>query len=177
MMNELERKKCKGECGKEYPNTLKYFSKKGNKLRDICKECDKKLRKERLKKEKENTNKSRIVLSEKEEKAFSEKAKEFNMSRTDFIKLIVSKGEGEILVKIEPKCFDNFNYQIMGIAANVNQITHICNTVKNVYQTDVENLRNELLKIRDWQSKLEEEFKMIDTSIKYSHEVLTFDDI
>jgi len=103
MMNELERKKCKGECGKEYPNTLEYFSKKGNKLRDICKECDKKSRKERLKKEKENTNKSRIVLSEKEEKAFSEKAKEFNLSRADFIKLMVLRGEGSILVKIDPK--------------------------------------------------------------------------
>lgn len=32
-------------------------------------------------------------------------------------------------------------------------------------------------KIREWQQKLEEEFKMIDTSIRYAHEVLTFDDI
>ena len=176
-MDKLEVKKCKGECGKEYPNTLEYFSKKGNKLRDICKECDKKSRKERLKKEKENTNKSRIVLSEKEEKAFSEKAKEFNMSRTDFIKLMVLKGESEILVKVDPKCFDDFNYQIMGIATNVNQIAYKCNTENNVYQIDIENLRNELQKIRQWQNKLEKEFNMIDTSIKYAHEVLTFDDI
>lgn len=109
MVDKIETKKCKGECGKEYLNTLDYFSKKGNKLRAICKECDKKLRKERLRKEKENTNKGRIVLSEKEEKAFSKKAKEFNMSRADFIKLMVLKGEGEILVKIDPKCFDIFN--------------------------------------------------------------------
>ena len=176
-MDKLEMKKCRGECGKEYPNTLEFFSKKGDKLRDICKECDKKKRKERLKKEKENTIKSRIVLSEKEGKVFRKKAEEFNMSRTDFMKLIVLKGEKEILVKIDPKCFDNFNYQIMGIATNINQIAHICNTTRSVNEIDVENLRNEVKKIREWQSKLEEEFNMLDTSIKYTNEVLTFDDI
>ena len=99
------------------------------------------------------------------------------MSRTDFMKLIVLKGEKEILVKIDPKCFDNFNYQIMGIATNINQIAHICNTTGSVNQIDVENLRNEFKRIREWQSKLEEEFEMLDTSIKYTNEVLTFDDI
>jgi len=175
-MNELELKKCI-DCDKEYPATTEHFYKNGKKLQVRCKKCDNIKRKNNMKKEKENTNKSRIVLSEKEEKAFSEKAKEFNMSRADFIKLMVLKGEGEILVKIDPKCFDIFNYQIMGIATNVNQIAHICNTTNNVYQVDVENLRNELKEIREWQRKLEEEFKIIDTSIRYAHEVFTFDDI
>lgn len=175
-MNNLDVKKCK-YCGKEYPNTLEFFSKKGNKLRDICKECDKKMRRERLEKEKKNINKSRVVLSEKEGKAFTKKAEEFNMSRADFLKLIILKGEKETLVKIEPKCFDEFNYQIMGIANNINQIAHICNATGNVTKIDVENLRNEFKKIREWQNKLEKEFEMIDTSIKYTNEILTFDDI
>jgi len=51
----------------------------------------------------------------------------------------------------------------MGMATNINQIAHICNTTNNVYQADIKNLENELLKIRQWQRKLEEEFKMIAT--------------
>lgn len=176
-MDKLEMKKCHGECKKEYPNTLEFFYKKGDKLRNICKECDKKKRKERLKKETENCKKTRIVLTEKEEQAFRKKAEEFNMSVSDFIKLIWLKGESEVLVKVDPKCFDNFNYQIMGIATNINQIAHICNTTKSVNEIDIENLRNEFKKIREWQRKLEEEFNMIDSSIKYAHKVLTFDDI
>lgn len=175
-IDNLKTKKC-SKCVKEFPNTLEFFSKKGNKLRNICKECDKNQRKERLKKEKENFNKSRIVLNEDEEKMFTKKAKEFNMSRAEFLKLIILKAESETLVKIDPKCFDIFNAQIMGIATNINQIAYLCNSTKNVYKSDVENLKNELKKMREWQRKLEDEFNMIDTSIKYAHEVLTFDDI
>ncbi len=155
----------------------KYFSKKGNKLRDICKICDNKLRTERAKVEKENMSKSRLILTENEERAFTKKAEEFCMSKTDFLKLTIAKAESEVFIKIDPKCFDNFNAQIMGIARNINQIAHVCNTTRNVYQTDVENLRKELKKIRDWQAELEEEFKMLDSSIKYLHEIVNFDDI
>ncbi|MBX4267144.1 plasmid mobilization relaxosome protein MobC [Clostridium estertheticum] len=175
-MSKLEFKKCI-DCNKEYPATTEFFHQNGKKLQVRCKKCHNILRNNNRKKEKENSNKSRLVFSEKEEKSFSEKAKEFNMSRTDFIKLMVLKSEGEILVKIEPKCFDVFNNQIMGMATNINQIAHVCNTANNVYQVDVENLRNEFKKIREWQQKLEEEFKIIDTSIRYAHEVFTFDDI
>lgn len=175
-MNENKIKKC-GICRKEYPATTEYFYKNKNRLQSRCKECDKKLRKNNMKKEKENFNKSRIVLNEDEEKIFTKKAKEFNMSRAEFLKLIILKAESETLVKIDPKCFDIFNAQIMGIATNINQIAYLCNSTKNVYKSDVENLKNELKKMREWQRKLEDEFNMIDTSIKYAHEVLTFDDI
>lgn len=181
-MSEVKIKKCR-KCNKEYKNTLEFFyqDKKTSSgkiiLKNICKQCDKKQRKERLKKEKENINKSRIVLSEDEEKIFTKKAKEFNMNRADFLKLIISKAESEILVKINPKCFDIFNHQIMGIATNINQIAYLCNSTKNVLKSDVEKLRNELDKMREWQRKLEDEFNMMDTSIKYAHEILTFDDV
>lgn len=175
-MEQTKNKKC-SKCGKEYPNTLEFFSKKGNKLRNICRECDKKMRKERAKKEKEKTKKSRLVLTENQEEAFTKKAQEFNMSRTDFLKLIIVKAESESLIKIDPKCFDVFNNQIMGIATNINQIAHICNSTKNVYKSDVDNLKNEFKKIREWQRELEEQFKMIDTSIKYTNEVISFDNI
>lgn len=65
----------------------------------------------------------------------------------------------------------------MGIAFNINHIAHMCNKTQNIHATDIENLREEFRKIRGWQSKLDKEFKMIDTSIKYTNEVLTFDDI
>lgn len=164
-------------CKREYPDTNDFFSKKRDKLRNICKECDKKLRKERAKKEKENSCKSRIVLTEKEERAFAKRAEEFNMSKADFLKLIILKGESEPFVKINPECFVTFNYQIMGIARNINQIAHVCNMTQNIHATDIENIREELKKIREWQSKLEHEFKTIDTSIKCFNDILTFDDI
>lgn len=176
-MNEIEYRRCT-KCGKEYPATLEFFYKdKGDRLKTQCKECDKKLRKERAKKEKENSYKSRIVLTEKEERAFAKRAEEFHMSKADFLKLIILKGESAPFIKINPECFDVFNYQIMGIARNINQIAHVCNMTQNIHITDIESIREELKKIREWQSKLEEEFEMIDTSIKCANKVLTFDDI
>lgn len=50
-MEKIQNRKCR-KCGKEYPNTLEFFSKKGNRLRDICKECDNRLRREREQKKK-----------------------------------------------------------------------------------------------------------------------------
>ncbi len=173
-MNQNEIKIC-SRCKKEYPNTNEFFYKKRDELRSICKECDKKLRKERAKKEK--GLKIRISLQEKEEKAISKKAEENNMSRNDYLKLMILNAESVPFIKINPECFDVFNYQIMGIARNINQIAHVCNMTQNIHITDIENLREEVKKIREWQSKLEEEFEMIDTSIKCAGEVLTFDDI
>lgn len=175
-MSEIKMKKC-SICKKEYPATIEYFYRDGNGLQSRCKKCDKERRKINLKKEKEKSSKSRIVLTEKEEKTFAKRAEEFNMSRADFLKLIILKGESEPFVKINPECFDIFNYQIMGIARNINQIAHVCNMTQNIHITDIESIREELKKIREWQNKLEKEFKMIDTSIKYANEVLTFDDI
>ncbi|HBJ1645861.1 TPA: plasmid mobilization relaxosome protein MobC [Clostridium botulinum] len=176
-MNEIEEIKICKKCGNEYPNNKNYFSKKGNKLRDICKKCDNYSRKERANKERKSLSKSRIVLTEKEEKSFSKKAAQFNMSKADFLKLVILKAEAETFIKIDSRCFDIFNSQIMGIATNINQIAHVCNATKSVYQTDIEDLRMEFKNIREWQRKLEEEFKMIDTSIKYTNEILTFDNI
>lgn len=65
----------------------------------------------------------------------------------------------------------------MGIARNINQMAHVCNMTNSVSVIDIENLRKEFKKIREWQNELEQQFKMIDTSIKYTNEVLTFDDI
>jgi hypothetical protein len=47
-------------------------------------------------------------------RAFTKKAEEFCMSKTDFLKLTIAKAESEVFIKIDPKCFDNFNAQIMG---------------------------------------------------------------
>lgn len=175
-MNEVKMKKC-NICKKEYPATMEYFYRKGDKLQSRCKKCDKEIRKINLKKEKEKLSKSRIVLTENEEKIFSKRAEEFNMNKADFLKLIILKGESEPFVKINPECFDIFNYQIMGIARNINQIAYVCNMTQNIHTTDIEKLREEVKKIREWQSKLEEEFEMIDTSIKCANKLLTFDDI
>ncbi|WP_288326059.1 plasmid mobilization relaxosome protein MobC [uncultured Clostridium sp.] len=175
-MSEVELKKCI-DCNKEYPATTEYFYKNGTKLQVRCKKCHNLKRKINLKKEKENLSKSRIVLTEKQEKIFSKRAEEFCMSKTDFLKLMIVKAESEAFVKIDSKCFDNFNYQIMGIARNINQMAHVCNMTNSVSVIDIENLRKEFKKIREWQNELEQQFKMIDTSIKYTNEVLTFDDI
>lgn len=175
-MSEINLKRC-GICKKEYPATTDYFYRDGEKLQSRCKECDKERRKINLKKERETLTKSRIILTEKQEKIFSKRAEEFCMSKTDFLKLMIVKAESEAFVKIDSKCFDNFNYQIMGIARNINQIAHVCNMTNNVSIIDIENLRKEFKKIREWQNELEQQFKMIDTSIKYTNEVLTFDDI
>lgn len=175
-MSENKLKKCV-DCNKEYLATTEYFYKKGERLQVRCKKCDNIKRKNNMQKEKERVRKSTTVLTEKKEQVFRKKAEEFNMSVVDFIKLIILKEESEVLVKVDPKCFSNFNYQIMGIFNNVNQIAHICNTTKSVNEIEIENLRNEFKKIRECQRKLEEEFNMIDTSIKYAYEVLTFDDI
>lgn len=173
-MNQNEIKIC-SRCKKEYPNTNEFFYKKRDKLRSICKECDKELRKERAKKEK--GLKIRISLQEKEEKAISKKAEENNMSRNDYLKLMILKAESVPFIKINPECFVNFNYDIAKIARRVNDIAHTCNMTQNITTKDIEKLKEEIEKVREWQSKLEEEFKMIDTSIKCAGEVLTFDDI
>lgn len=175
-MSEIKMKKCK-ICGKEYPATTEYFYKDRNRLQNRCKECDKKLRITNLKKEKKNTKKSRFTLTEKEEEAFTKKAQEFNMSKAEFLKLMILKGEGEPLIKINPKCFDAFNNQIMGIATNINQIAHVCNATQNVYKNDIDKLRESFKEIRHWQRELETHFKMIDTSIKYANKLILFDDI
>lgn len=176
-MNNIDKKVC-SQCGIEYPATLEFFHKKGDKLHSKCKVCRKKDKREYLNNNKEN-NKKKIdfFISENAKKIFDKKAEEFNMNRVEFMKLVMLKGEKEALIKIDPKCFDNFNNQIMGIATNINQIAHVCNTTRSVNEIDVENLRNEFKKIREWQRKLEEEFKQLDTSIKYTNKILTFDDI
>lgn len=176
-MDKVEIKKCT-RCGKEYPATTEFFHKKGDKLHAKCKNCRRELKREYLNKNKENQKEDiRFLMDKKTIEAFDKKAEEFHMSRTDFLKLMVVKAESEPLIKINPECFTNFNYQIMGIARNVNQIAYLCNKVVNVHKADVESLREELKDIRKWQSKLEKEFNFIDTSIKYINDVIKFDDI
>lgn len=176
-MSDIEMKKCT-KCGNEYPATVEFFHKKGDKLHSKCKECRKKLKKEYLERNKEIKRKDiNFLLDENSIEMFDKKAEEFNMNRVEFLKLIILKGESAPFIKINPECFDVFNYQIMGIARNINQIAHVCNMTQNIHITDIESIREELKKIREWQSKLEEEFEMIDTSIKCANKVLTFDDI
>lgn len=165
------------DCGEEYPATTKYFYKNGKKLHPRCKKCHNIKRKKNMKKEKENTKKSRLILTEKQEEAFTKKAQEFNMSKAEFLYLLMLKAEGEPLIKINPKCFDVFNNQIMGIATNINQIAHVCNATQNVYKDDIDKLRESFKEIRKWQEELEERFNMIDTSIKYANKLILFNEI
>lgn len=175
-MDKIKTKVCV-DCKKEYPATTEYFYRKGKKLQVRCKKCDNIKRSNNMKKEKEKSNKRRLVLTEKQEEVFTKKAQELNMSRAEFLQLIISKAEAEPLIKIEPKCFDVFNSQIMGIATNINQIAHICNATQSVYKDDVDKLREAFKEIRHWQRELEAHFNMIDTSIKYASKVILFDDI
>lgn len=175
-MNNEEVKVC-SKCKKEYPKTNEFFSKKGNGLRSICKVCDNKLRKERDLKQMEDHVRIKISLKPKENQAFLKKAEELGMSKRELFEFLILKAQSTPIIKIEKECFSSFNHSIRAIGKSINYIAHRCNRNVNVTKQDIKELQEEIDKIKEWQIKLEEEFKMIHKSIAVFGKALTNDEI
>lgn len=144
-MEEINKKVCAGQCGRELPATLEYFYKKKNGLYgvgSVCKKCDNIRRKNNLKINKDNGMKtvSTTITKEEYEEALK-RSKEINMNMNDYMKLGLLKNNSKYMICVDKTLTDNEAYELSKIGTNINQIAHVCNATGKVYSSDIKALK------------------------------------
>lgn len=89
-------------------------------------------------------NQFKLSLSDVESELLKQKASEYGISRTDFLRQLIVSGGVQNRPKVDLEMYGKIQYELNRIGNNINQIAYVANLNKAVDESKLDVIRKQL---------------------------------